>query len=148
MALEPGDRYRSAPALADDIERWLADEPVSAWREPWSVRARRWLARHRTLATSAAVATMAAIVGLAVIAVLQDRSNRQLDAKNRDLSAAKDRAEAHVDLAVRAIENFRKGVGENVDVTNRPELAPLRKTLLRAHPGVLPRTARRYRGQR
>ena len=32
---------------------------------------------------------------------------------------------------MRAIENFRKAVGENVDVKNRPELAPLRKTLLR-----------------
>jgi serine/threonine protein kinase len=132
MARDPASRYRSARELADEIERWLAGEAVSAWREPWFVRARRRLARHRTLATSAAVATMAAIVGLAVIAVLQVRSNRQLDAKNRDLSAAKDRAEARVDLAVRAIENFHKAVGENVDVKNRPELAPLRRTLLRA----------------
>ena len=132
MARSPEDRHESARALADDIERWLAGEPVPAWREPWSARARRWLARHRTLATSAAVATLAAIAGLAVIAVLQDRSNRQLDAKNRELSAAKDRTEARVDLAVRAIENFRKAVGENVDVKNRPELAPLRKTLLGA----------------
>ena len=34
MALEPEDRYAIAAALADDVERWLADEPVSAWREP------------------------------------------------------------------------------------------------------------------
>ncbi len=132
MAREPSSRYRSVRELADEIERWLAGEAVSAWREPWSAPARRRLARHRTLAMSAAVAAVAAIVGLAVIAVLQNRSNRQLDAKNRELSAAKGRAEARVDLAVRAIENFRKAVGENVDVKNRPELAPLRKTLLRA----------------
>jgi serine/threonine-protein kinase len=132
MAARAEDRYESVRSLADDVERWLAGEAVSAWREPWSVRARRRLARHRTLATSAAAATLAAIAGLAAIAVLQARSNRQLDAKNRDLSAAKDRAEARVDLAVRAIENFRKAVRENVDVKNRPELAPLRKTLLSA----------------
>ena len=36
MALKPDDRYSSARALADDIDRWLADEPVSAYREPWS----------------------------------------------------------------------------------------------------------------
>ena len=29
---------RSPRALADDIEHWLADEPVSAWREPWPAR--------------------------------------------------------------------------------------------------------------
>ena len=34
MALEPEDRYQSPRGLAEDIERWLADEPVTAWREP------------------------------------------------------------------------------------------------------------------
>ena len=33
MAVESADRYSSPRALADDIERWLADEPVAAWRE-------------------------------------------------------------------------------------------------------------------
>ena len=42
-----GDRSRRtatplAEALAEDIERWMADEPVSAWREPLSRRVRRW----------------------------------------------------------------------------------------------------------
>ena len=35
MALNPSERYTSARALADDIERWLADEPVSAFRDPF-----------------------------------------------------------------------------------------------------------------
>jgi serine/threonine-protein kinase len=30
MALRPGDRYETALALAADVERWLADEPVEA----------------------------------------------------------------------------------------------------------------------
>ena len=40
MALRPEDRYGSCRALAEDIERWMADEPVSAWREPLTRRAR------------------------------------------------------------------------------------------------------------
>ena len=36
MALKPEDRYGSCRALAEDIERWMADEPVTAWREPWT----------------------------------------------------------------------------------------------------------------
>ena len=36
---EPEDRYPTPKALADDLERWMADEPVSAWREPISRRA-------------------------------------------------------------------------------------------------------------
>src|SRR5262249_22545788 len=66
MAREPEARYETARALADDIERWLADEPVAAWREPWTRRARRWLARHRTHATAAAAAALVAVVGLLV----------------------------------------------------------------------------------
>src|SRR5262249_5059381 len=54
MALAPADRYSTPRELADDLEHWLADEPVGAWREPASVRLRRWMTRHRTLVTAAA----------------------------------------------------------------------------------------------
>ena len=47
MALKPIDRYESVRALAEDIEHWLADEPVSAWHEPFSGQARRWARRNR-----------------------------------------------------------------------------------------------------
>jgi hypothetical protein len=30
----------SALELAAKVERWLADEPVAAWREPWAARPR------------------------------------------------------------------------------------------------------------
>ena len=39
MALRREDRYGSAKALAEDIEHWLADEPVAAYTEPWTLRA-------------------------------------------------------------------------------------------------------------
>ena len=58
MATKPEDRYAS-PGLADDIERWMADEPVSAWREPLSRRARRWAKRNRTAVACVAVALIA-----------------------------------------------------------------------------------------
>jgi serine/threonine protein kinase len=78
MAWYPDDRYASALDLAADVERWLADEPVSAYREPRAVRARRWLARHRTLAASALVAAVVAVVGLAVVAAVKTDANRRL----------------------------------------------------------------------
>ena len=54
MALKPEERYPSARALADEIEHWLADEPVSVYREPITVRLTRWGRRHRTLARASA----------------------------------------------------------------------------------------------
>jgi hypothetical protein len=34
MALAASERYATALELAADVERWLADEPVTAYREP------------------------------------------------------------------------------------------------------------------
>jgi tetratricopeptide (TPR) repeat protein/tRNA A-37 threonylcarbamoyl transferase component Bud32 len=88
MALQPGDRYPSARALAEDIEHWLADEPVSAWREPWPVRARRWAKRHRTAVAATMVALMVGVVGLAAVAGVQAQANVRLKRANDKTNAA------------------------------------------------------------
>jgi serine/threonine protein kinase len=46
MALNEADRYSRPRALAEDIERWTADEPVSAFREGLLPRILRWMRRH------------------------------------------------------------------------------------------------------
>jgi serine/threonine protein kinase len=46
MALKPKDRYQTALDLAAELEHWLADEPVKAYREPFFVRVSRWGRRH------------------------------------------------------------------------------------------------------
>jgi serine/threonine protein kinase len=88
MALRLVDRYGSCRALAEDIERWMADEPVSAWREPLSARARRWARHHRTGVTGAAAALLASLIGLAAVAAVQSRANAALEGKNRQLMSA------------------------------------------------------------
>ncbi len=75
MANQPGDRYPSCRALADDVERWMADEPVSAWAEPWTRKLSRWLTRHRTGVTGAAAAVLAGVVGLSAVLAVQARAN-------------------------------------------------------------------------
>ena len=71
MALRPEDRYATPLALAEDVERWIADEPVSAYREPWSRRAGRWRRRHRTAVAVATVA--AALLGIGGVMLLAQR---------------------------------------------------------------------------
>jgi hypothetical protein len=46
MAPRPADRYASAAALADDIERWLADEQTVAYEPTLWERVAQWW-RHR-----------------------------------------------------------------------------------------------------
>jgi len=66
MAREPADRYPSAKALAADVGRWLADEPVGVYRDPWTVRAARFAKRHRTAVTAACVLLATGLVALGV----------------------------------------------------------------------------------
>jgi tetratricopeptide (TPR) repeat protein len=76
------DRYATALDLAEDVRRWLADEPVTAWREPRLVRARRWMWLHRTGVAAAAVALLAGLIGLGTVAAVQARANRLLRRAN------------------------------------------------------------------
>jgi eukaryotic-like serine/threonine-protein kinase len=62
MDREPQARYATVAELAHDVERWLADEPVGAYREPWPSRIGRWARRRRTLVTSLGVATVLVVV--------------------------------------------------------------------------------------
>ncbi len=52
-----------AAKLSADIERWLADQPVSVFSDPLSVRMGRWIRRHRTLAMSGMVAAVLLTAG-------------------------------------------------------------------------------------
>jgi tetratricopeptide (TPR) repeat protein/tRNA A-37 threonylcarbamoyl transferase component Bud32 len=62
MALTPADRYQKADDLAKDLETWLADEPVAAYREPWLARVRRVTRRHRPLVASVTVGVLVAVL--------------------------------------------------------------------------------------
>jgi serine/threonine-protein kinase len=138
MALRPEDRYTSCRALAEDIERWMADEPVTAWREPLGRRVRRWANRNRTAVASAAVAVFASLVGLGAVAFVQAHANVALETKNGELSAANARVrqanakvEARYNLAVEAIKTFHTGVSEDF-LLKQYELKELRDRLLKS----------------
>ena len=68
MALSPDDRYPSAQALAADVERWLSDEPVSAYQDPFTARAARWARRHPARVAAAASLLLAGLIAAAGIA--------------------------------------------------------------------------------
>jgi len=88
MAREPEERYPSALALAADLERYLAGEPVSARHEPWSDQLRRWMSGHRTLVTTLAVALALTALGSLIVAALQTRNQRVLAVEAHKLQEA------------------------------------------------------------
>ena len=131
MANQPGDRYPSCRALADDVERWMADEPVSAWAEPWTRKLLRWLTRHRTGVTGAAAAVLAGVVGLSAVLAVQARANLALADKNTALTAANAKIEARYNLAVEAIKTFHTGVSEDF-LLKEEKFKELRDRLLKS----------------
>ncbi|MGI9517328.1 MAG: protein kinase domain-containing protein [Pirellulaceae bacterium] len=86
MSVNSVDRYQSPLDMAADIEAWLADTPVSAWSEPWSVRAGRWMKNNKAL-----VAGMGATLLVALISSLV--ASTFLSSKNHDLVEAREIAE-------------------------------------------------------
>jgi serine/threonine-protein kinase len=127
MARRPDDRYPTAKALAEDVERWMADEPVSAWREPISRRVRRWANRNRTAVAMAAVAILAVVLGLSTVLFVQTqakaeiaralrnetRASAAIAAANGELSRSRAATQARYELAVEAIRTFHTGVCED-----------------------------------
>lgn len=95
LELDPRDRYASAAALADDLDRFLHGEPVLARPVNWPVRLVRWAIRNPAGA-SAAVVIVALVVALT--GVLADRwaagvrHEAELRAAVADQSAAAARA--------------------------------------------------------
>jgi serine/threonine-protein kinase len=144
MAPRPADRYTTARHLAEEVERWLADEPVLARREPVWERARRWMRRRRTLVAALAAAVLAATVGLTAVLAVQTRANaalrsanldlelanRRTGDANRDLRLANARERARFDLALEAIKTFHGGVSEDL-LLKEKQFDGLRTRLLR-----------------
>jgi serine/threonine protein kinase/tetratricopeptide (TPR) repeat protein len=149
MANKPDDRYASCRALAEDVERWMADEPVSARRDTWPDQLTRWARRHRAWAQAAVAALLAVAIVASVAALLVDSARRaemvarhdatQSLAAERVAKAAAaanlDQANANLRLARQAVEEYFTRVSQDTllkrqDAPNVRDLRELRKDLL------------------
>jgi eukaryotic-like serine/threonine-protein kinase len=106
LAKEPAGRYSSAKELAGDVQRWLADEPVTAYPEPWVVRGRRWASGHRTLVTTVTAIVVMAIASLAVATFL-------LKSANEREQRSRARAETNFQLARGAVDRYFTKVSDS-----------------------------------
>jgi serine/threonine-protein kinase len=122
MALAVADRYPSPRALADEIERWLADEAVSAYREPPTVWLARWGRRHRPLVAGLTALFVTVLAALAASTVLIGRESARREAQRQ-------RAEENFTRAREAVDQMLTEVAE-VELADVPHMQSVRKTLL------------------
>jgi tRNA A-37 threonylcarbamoyl transferase component Bud32 len=78
---EPGKRYESAAALADDLERWLRGEPVLARRVGSLGRLTRWCRRNPVVAGLTGAVAAALLAGTVISAYFAIQADRRASAE-------------------------------------------------------------------
>jgi eukaryotic-like serine/threonine-protein kinase len=138
MAREPEGRYPTPRALAEDLDRWLADEAVTARREPLARRLARWGRRHRTSMAAAGLSLVTALVCLSVLYVqvsLAQHETRlalyRLRIEQGRTVQALQQAETSFRQARGAVEEYFTLVGQET-LLDEPGMQPLREKLLRS----------------
>src|SRR5262249_23162584 len=115
MALRPQDRYATAKDLAADVERWLADEPTTAYREPWTQRLGRLVRRQQTKVAAGVAVLLTAAVGLGVgtllVSLEQGKTARALKeesaARHRETEARRKEDQARGERALAQVDQLR-----------------------------------------
>jgi serine/threonine protein kinase len=121
----PSRRYGTAQALADDLDRFLADQPIAARRATRLERLLRWSRRNRsTSALTAAVATLL-IAAVAILGV----SNAQIRQQSEARAKALEQKDAALLTAREAVDQMLIEVA-NKKFSNMPVGHPLRVALL------------------
>lgn len=124
----PSDRYNTAQELADDLRRFLRDEPILARRPTHVERVRKWGRRHPALVTAVVAVMFVTLVISGVsnwlITQANSRTRSALEAERLRAEEAEQRfsqARRAVDLIIEVSEN---------DLADKPPLQQLRRRLL------------------
>jgi len=106
---EPGGRYPSVTALAEDLRRHLEGQPVSARKDDWRYRAQKFVRRNRGAVTSGALVTLL-LLAFTASSIAQARS----------LARERNRAERERETAQR-VTDFITGLFAEADPNLNPE---------------------------
>jgi serine/threonine protein kinase len=119
-------RYDTASALAADVQRHLADEPVEACPPSRGYRLRKYARKHKR-----ALATAGVFAALLVAAAGTSIALASWALRERDRAEAREReAETNLKGALRAADQMLTHVAD-VKLVNVPQMEPVRRELLR-----------------
>jgi serine/threonine protein kinase len=127
----PADRYATAQELADDLERFLKEEPIRALRPTLVQKGKKWARRHRGLVGAAAVGAAAVLVTAVALLVLDDARVRR---EQRQTEAERNQARANFKLALDAVDRYFTRVSEDPKLQAR-DMEGLQRDLLQTAQG-------------
>ncbi len=99
MAREPGRRYATASALAEDLNRFLEGRPIRARRVSSAERCWRWSKRNPWVAGLSAALLLALVSGTIVASLLAAHATRQAENATREARRANNEARRANNLA-------------------------------------------------
>lgn len=128
MRLQPAARYDSVSQLLDDVQKFRADQPVSAYRDPLVARAARWIRKNPTAAATATLIVLfgllAATAGIWVTSAWKAREEKRIS----NLQIAAERAEATALSQIRSgrFDSATNTLGQAIAlVSDEPRLSTL-----------------------
>jgi tRNA A-37 threonylcarbamoyl transferase component Bud32 len=128
MAKEPGRRYGSAGALAEDLRRWLRGEPIVARPVGRLERGWRWCRRNPALAAALAAVLLTFAVGAAtstLFAIVADGARADAEQEAEHARQSADRAKQNEEAAVAARTELERSLDRLLTSTARSHLRPL-----------------------
>jgi WD40 repeat protein len=110
MAKAPADRYPTADALADDLDRFLEDRPIQARRPTIVERASKWSRRHAGIVTTGLIGLLVLLAGTFAAGYVYIKeltrhnaelvnANKRADQRANDAMAARRLADRHFHAA-------------------------------------------------
>ena len=130
---EPDRRYASAGQFAEDLERYLAGQPVLAGRDTLGYRARKFIVRNRGWVSLGAGISFLLLYVLATTLYQQQRIAAERDRAERERAAAEDMVGMMTDMFRRVSPRVQPG-GDTLRVTTLLDEAERRVEALGAHP--------------
>ena len=128
MAKAPTDRYASAQALADDLQRFLDHQPIQARHPRLHERMVKWARRHKPVVSAGILLLAMAALGLLVSTVLIAREHANTKRAYESEYLQRIAAERNFRQARAAVDTFTQ-LGEE-ELINRPSMYSLRRKFL------------------
>jgi WD40 repeat protein len=110
MAASRTQRYPDAKALADDLNRYLARQPVEAHEYSVAERVARWVQRHRALALATVTVLVLAALGASLATVREAGLRREAETSTRSLLEVQGRTELAAGRPRRAAVYFAEAL--------------------------------------
>jgi serine/threonine protein kinase len=112
LAKEPAERYATAQELADDLRRYLADEPIVARRPTLRQRLVKWTRRHKTAVRVAIAALVLAVGGLTVSNVRIAREQARTEAQRQQTEVQRRQTAENLRLALQVLDKIYLRIAE------------------------------------